>query len=110
MSTATPLAESLQHTAGRSSLETIREDMEDKEFSSIKGEAESAEASPKVAEVNDGSEFIMITVGHCRHVVPAAKYHAELGMTSRPKLCQKEYEELMMAKHHILNSVQANSK
>ena len=110
MSTATSLGELLQRNTSRLSLETIKEDMEDKELSIIENQAESAETSPKVAETNDGSEFMMITVGHCRNVVPAAKYHAELGMTSRPKMCQKEYEELMMAKHHILKSVQANSK
>ena len=51
-------------------METIKEDMEDKELS----QAESAETSPKVAEANEGSEFMIITVGHC---VPAPKYHTE---------------------------------
>ena len=105
MSTAVPLGELLQRNTSRLSLETIKEDMEDKELSIIENQAESAETSPKVAEANDGSEFMMITVGHCRNVVPAAKYHAELGMTSRPTISQKQYEECMMAKH-----VQANSK
>ena len=50
---------------------------------------------------NDGSEFMMITVGNCRNVVPAPKYHAELGMTSRPTMSQKEYEERMMAKYVV---------
>ena len=54
-----------------------------------------------VAGLNYGSEFMMITVGHCRNVVAAAKYHAELGMTSRPKTSQKEYEEFMMAKYVV---------
>ena len=44
---------------------------------------------------------MMITVGHCRNVVPAPKYHAELGMTSRPTMSQKEYEERMMAKYVV---------
>ena len=92
------------------SLQTIKEDKEDQELLIIKDETESAEASPKVAEVNDGSEFMMITVGHCRNVVPAPKYHAELDMTSRPTLSQKEYEEFMMDKHDILKSTLANRK
>ena len=110
MSTATPLSQSLQRTISMRSLQTIEEDMDDKEMSIIKDGAESAEASPQVAEANDGSEFMMITVGHCHNLVPAPKYHAELDMTSRPKMSQKEYEESMMAKHDILNSVLANSK
>ena len=110
MSTATPLGQSLQRTISMRSLQTITEDMEDKELLIIKDQAETAEASPKVAEANDGSEFMMITVGHCYNVVPAAKYHGELDMTSRPKMSQKEYEESMMAKHDILKSVPANSK
>ena len=56
-------------------METIKEDMEDKELSIIETQAESTETSPKVAEANDGSEFMMITVGHCRKVVPAPKYN-----------------------------------
>ena len=110
MSTATPLEQPLQRTISMRSLQTIKEDMDDKEFLIINDQAESAEASPKVAEANDGSEFMMITVGHCRNVVPAPKYHAELDMTSRPKMSQKEYEEFMMAKHDILQPVLANSK
>ena len=96
MSTVASLGESLQRDTSRLSLETIKEDMEN-----IENQAERTEASP---EANDGSEFMMITVGHCRNVVPAPKYHAELGMTSRPRMSQKEYEECMVAKH-----VQANS-
>ena len=68
------------------------------------------EASPKLAEANDGSEFMMITVGHCRTVVPAPKYHAELEMTSRPTMGQKEYEESLIAKHDVLESVMAKKK
>ena len=45
---------------------------------------------------NDGSEFMMITVGHSRNVVPAPKYHAELGMTSRPTISQKQYESTIL--------------
>ena len=105
MSTAAPLGELLQRDTRRLSLETIKEDMEDKELSVIEKQAQSTETSPKVAEANDGSEFMMITVGHCRNVVPVPKYHAELGMTSRATISQKKYEECMMAKH-----VQANSK
>ena len=56
-------------------METIKEDMEDKELSIIENQSESTETSPKVAEANDGSEFMMITVGHCRNVVPAPKYN-----------------------------------
>ena len=99
MSTVASLGESLQRDTSRLSLETIKEDME-----KIENQAERTEASPKVAEANDGSEFMMITVGHCHNVIPAPKYHAELGMTSRSKMSQKEYEQCMMAKH-----VQANS-
>ena len=76
----------------------------------IKDQAGSAEASPTVAEANDGSEFMMITVGHCRNVVPAPKYHAELDVTSRPKMSQKEYEEFIVGKHDFQKSVLANSK
>ena len=110
MSTTTPLDQSLQRIASPLDLQTIKEDMEDKELLMIKDQAESAEASPTVAEANDGSEFMMITVGHCRNVVPAPKYHAELDMTSRPKMSQKAYEEFMMGKHDFSKSVLANSK
>ena len=110
MSTATPLDQSLQRTISPLNLQTIKEDMEDKELLIIKDQAESVEPSPTVAEANDGSEFMMITVGHCRNVVPAPKYHAELDMTSRPKKSQKEYEEFMVGKHDVQKSVFAKSK
>ncbi len=110
MSTATTLDGSLQRTISMRSLQTIKEDKEDQDLLIIKDQAESTEASPKVAEANDDSDFMMITVGHCRNVVPAPKYHAELDMTSRPKMSQKEYEEFMMAKQDILKSVLANRK
>ena len=42
---------------------------------------------------------MMITVRHCRNFVPAVKYHAELEMTSRLTMSQKEYEESIVAKH-----------
>ena len=96
MESATPLGQSLQCTTSRLSLQTIEENMEDKDILIIKDQAESAEVSPTVAEANDGSEFMMITVGHCHNVVPAPKYHTKLDMTSRPKMSQKEFEEFMM--------------
>ena len=45
---------------------------------------------------------MMITVGHCRDLVPGLKYHAELEMTSRPIMSQKVYEEFLIAKHNEL--------
>ena len=67
--------------------------MESKQALVVKDQTE---ASPKLAEANDGSEFMMITVGHCGNLVPGPKYHAELGMMSRPTMSQKDYEESMM--------------
>ena len=55
MSTATPLDQSLQRTISPLNLQTIKEDMEDKELLIIRDQNESAEASPTVAEANDGS-------------------------------------------------------
>ena len=54
--------------------------MEDKEL--FKAQAETAGACPKATEANDGSEYMMITVGHCRNLVAAPKYHAEMDVTS----------------------------
>ena len=102
MSNAIPPAHSLQRTSSMRSLRTIKEGIEDKEL--FKDQAETAEASPKVAEANDGSEFMMITVGHCHSLVPGPRYHAGLEMTSRPTMSQKEYEE------SIVKSVMANNK
>ena len=55
MSTATPLAGSLQRTLSTRGLQTIEEDLEDKCILIIQDKAESDEASPKAAEANDGS-------------------------------------------------------
>ena len=97
-------AQSLHRTSSMRSLHTIEEDMEGKQLVGIKDQTGSHETSPKLAEANDGSEFMMITVGHCRNLVPAPIYHADLGMTSRPMMNQKEYEE------SIMKSVVANNK
>ena len=104
MSNVTPLAGSLQRTLSTRSLPTIKEDMEDKQLFMLKDQAETGKASPSITEANDGSELMMITIGHCRNLVPAVKYHAELEMTSRPMMSQKEYEE------SIMKSVIANNK
>ena len=101
---------SSHRTSSMRSLQTIEEDMEGKQLLGIKDQTESHEASPNLAEANDGSEFMMITVGHCHNIVPAAKYHAELDMTSRPQMSQKEYEGYIMAKDDLLKSVMANKK
>lgn len=82
--------------------------MEGKQLLGIRDQTESHEASPKLAEANDGSDFMMITVGHCHNIVPAPKYHADLDMTSRPQMSQKDYEGSVMAKHDLLKSVMAN--
>ena len=108
MSNVTSLVGSLQRTLSVRSLQTIKEDMEDKELFVLKDQVETDKASPSVAEAIDGSEFMMITVGHCRNVVPAPKYHAELNMTSRPGMSQKQYEESIIARHDVLKSVMAN--
>ena len=57
MSTATPLAGSLQRTLSTRSLQTIEENLEEKGILIIQDKAESDEASPKVAEANDCSEL-----------------------------------------------------
>ena len=55
MSNSLPPTHSLQHTSSMRSLRTIKEGIEDKEL--FKAQAETAEASPKVAEGNDGSNI-----------------------------------------------------
>ena len=57
MSTATPLAGSLQRTLSTRSLQTIEEDLEDKGILIVQDKAESDEVSRKIAEANDGSEL-----------------------------------------------------